>query len=47
VDFVLQAIQRGKLRPSIGAVYALEDYQQVFADQMNTSSRRGKIVVKS
>lgn len=46
VEFVLDAVSAGRLKPAVGAVYPLSDYLQAFRDQFDAKSRRGKIVIK-
>lgn len=46
VEYVLNAVRGGQLKPSVGAVYPLSDYLKAFRDQFDAKSRRGKIVIR-
>lgn len=46
VEYVLAAIRRGDLKPTVGRVYALADFRQALEDQLESRPRRGKIVIK-
>lgn len=46
VEYVLAAIRRGDLKPTVGRVYALADCLQALEDQLESRPRRGKIVIK-
>ena len=46
VEYVLNGVRAGQLKPGVGAVYLLDDYLQAFRDQFDGKSRRGKIVIR-
>jgi len=47
VDFVFDALSRGDLKAYVEKVYPLENFRQAFDDQLQSTSRRGKMVVST
>ncbi len=45
VKFVYNALARGDLKAHVEKVYPLENFRQAFEDQLNSTTRRGKMVV--
>jgi len=46
IRYINALLDSGKIKPRVGPVYDLKDWRKALDDQLNTSSRRGKMVIK-